>query len=428
METIVASVVSLLIGLVIAVIWMKKQSGHTGGTNGNHQSADAPTPPPNVIRKAVTASAAEVFPDRIVVTSDDREVMSMTVFEGADTSKMQLHGAIRLPQGAISGSLRSLIEPLLQVAPSAGTAVMANSSKLMEVVINGQMLAASDGNGFRAIAKAAKGFEHARLHKPSNLQNVANAAAMWQIASVIVAQKHLADISATLKRVESKVDGVQKFLEEARSAIVKSVMNYLSVAKLAVENGEFLERTRGELERFDLQLDQVGMTLIDQIKRESLTELERDTVGCEGEYQSALAKHIRLSRLVEELALCNEVRLANWYLCSVYPDNSKMLAPRLDQIRKSLNESKALHENLLESVVKDCGLIEADFTSSETINERRSEVRSEANKGKNVLTEGISHCESIVLKVDSVRADRQATNRLVIETKEGAPSAVYLCQ
>jgi hypothetical protein len=66
----------------------------------------------------------------------------------------------------------------------------------MEVVINGDLVRAADGHGFRAIAMGAKGVrEHARLFEVKNLQNVVNAAAVWQIASVLVAQKHLADIS-----------------------------------------------------------------------------------------------------------------------------------------------------------------------------------------------------------------------------------------
>jgi hypothetical protein len=423
MNTLIVAVFCLLLGLALAIIWMKRRkdseaSGERSSSEPSSRvvSASAPEPEPLI-----------VMPAQVVVTDGNQEVMSMTLMEDADAAKRRLGRAIQLPQQAIKNTISRLIEPLMQVAPSAGTAAMANNSRLMEVVINGQMLAASDGNGFRAIAKAGQGFEHGRLYEPKNLQNIANAAAIWQIASVVVAQKHLADISASLKRVESKVDGIQSFLEEARLATIRSAMNYLEVAKKAVESGEFLERTRGELERFDIELDRVGMALQDQIERESVKDLERDSVGCEGEYQSALAKHRHLSRQAGELVLCQEVRLANWYLCSLYPDRSKVLTPRLEQIKKAVAMSLELKARLSDAMDKDCSLIDATFTSDKVINERRSEVRHEARKGHTALLECHERSEAIFLKIESVRTDHLATNRLIVDARDGGPLAVYLC-
>lgn len=429
METLIASVLSLIVGVGLAVIWMRRTS-----IGVNKQPIDVGEPPAAAAEKTVAsviaseaASVPLVSPAQVVVTSGDREVMSMMILADGDAAAKHLQRATKLPEQAISSSLRSLVEPLLQVAPSVGTAAMANSSKLMEVVINGKMLVASDGNGLRAIAKAGKGFEHAKLYEPNNLQNVANAAAIWQIASVLVAQKHLADISATLKRVESKVEGVQSFLEKERFAVIQSAMNYLDVARRAVESGEFLERTRGELERIEIELDKVGLTLSEQIRTQAGVALEVDTFGCEGEYQSALIKHQELSRLAGELALCNEVRLANWYMCSVYPDNSKMLAPRLEQIGKRISEVRALQGKLSETVTADCKLIQADFTFDETIELRRSKVKGVAKEGQAALEEGFLRCNEIVVKLEKVRSDRQETSHLFVETRDGAPAAVYLC-
>lgn len=434
MEVLFASLVSLVVGVGLAIVWMKRSATSEGTTTGNKQAVEAPEQQALVQKKNEASipapeatSVSHVAPTQVVVTDGDREVMSMTVLMDADAATKQLQRATKLPGQAVSGPLRSLIEPLLQAAPSVGTAAMANSGKLMEVVINGQMLAASDGNGLRAIAKAGKGFEHAKLYEPNNLQNVANAAAIWQIASVVVAQKHLADISASLKRVESKVEGVQSMLEEERFAVIRSAMNYLDVARKAVECGEFLERTRSEMERFDVELDRAGMTLVEQLRREAGRALERDTVGCEGEYLSAYNKHQELSRLAGVLTLCNEVRLVNWYMCSVYPDNSKILAPRLEQISKRLSDDRLLQELLLKSVKADCELIDADFTSAETIDLRRSKVKSVANEGQLALDEGFKRCGEIATKLEKVRADRQEISRLVVETRDGAPMAAYLC-
>jgi hypothetical protein len=332
--------------------------------------------------------------------------------------------ASRLDTSALSRAL----EPIMQVAPSMATATLAGGRQLMEVVVNGNLAAAADGNGLRAFVMGADGIkEHARLFEPTTLQNVANAAAIWQLASVVVAQKHLADISATLKRVESKVEGIQSFMEEQRLAVVRSVMTYLATAKRAMASGEFLERTRDKLEDFEVELQRVAMSLSDQMRRESRTALEEDTLGCEGEYRSALAKHQRLARLGEELVLCNEVRLANWYLCSLYHDRSKMLEPRLEQIHAVIEHTEELNATLGKAAHNDIFKIKSWMTSDETISSRRREVRAASVNAASALLESKTRCETMLAQLGALQLDRLATNRLIIEAHDGVPSAVYLC-
>lgn len=423
MNSLIVALLCMLLVAAIVGLWSLRR---TGGTSSAERVRSNSFSPDAGIGTS-EPKPSEVMPTRVVVTDGGHEVMYMALVEDHGSTKRNLGRATKLSQHAVASTVSRLIEPLLQITPSIGTAATASSSKLMEVVIDGQMLAASNGDGFRAIAKAARGFEHGRLYEPKNLQGIANAAAIWQIASVIVAQKHLADISASLKRVESKVGEIQSFLEEGRFAVVRSVMNYLDVARDAVGSGEFLERTRDELERFDIELDRVGMSLRDQIERESFIDLNRDTVGCKGEYQSALAKHRRLGNLVEELVLCQEVRLANWYLCSLYPDRSKVLTPRLEQIKRVVASSLELKNKLAVAMDKDCGLINATFTSDEVINERRAAVRYEARKGHTALLEGQQRSQALCMKIESVRSDSLSTSRLIVEARDGEPLGIYLC-
>lgn len=265
MEMVIVSVVCLGLGIGLTVVWMKIRARRAGTSpHDEHPKASFP---------------AIVSPVKVVVASGDQEVMSMTMLDDSNPNMELLRNATRLPQDAVSGALKSLVEPLMQVAPSVVTAAATHSTQLMEVVINGQMLAATDGNGLRAIAKAGKGFEHARL-----------------------------------------------------------------------------------------------------------------------------------------------------YLCSIYPDSSKILEPRLEQIKKSIKEISSLEGRLSKSVKDDCALIDAKLTLDSTINERRSDVKSAAKAGKHALQNGLRRSEEIVLKLEAIRADRLAIKRLVIETKNGVPSAVYLCQ
>jgi len=405
--------------IVLVALWIKHRNRHpTIRSDGKTPQPEGSTLEEN--------PPCMVLPAQLVVRSGEQDVMAMTILDDAEAANRQLSSMTKLPLQSIPRELGSMVEPLLQTVPATSTAIMANSGKLMEVVINGKMLAASDGNGYRAIAKATKGFEHARLHEPSNLQNAANAAAIWQIASVVVAQKHLADISATLKRIESQASGIQNTLEEARTAIIQSVIDYLKIAKCAIDNSEFLERTRTEMEGFDTELNRVELTLRAQIIREADKELERDTLGCEGEYRSALAKHRHLNALTDELILCNEARLANWYLCSIYPDNSKMIAPRFEHIKEGIKETMRIKDHLEKSAENDCSLVYGAFTTGNTIHERRSEIRHVNGLSTKKLQSSIMRNNDTIKRIEAIHIDRLATNRFIIEAKDGIPVAIYL--
>lgn len=416
MEIIAIILCSLLAGIGLTFFMMRRKG----------------SPQPAPVTEVVAQLQAEpimVHPSRIVVTDGATEVMSMSALDPQEAAQL-LRTANPVPNQSLTNNslLKSLFEPLTQMAPSVATATAAHSKKLMEVVINGAMLPAKDGDGLRAIAQAPKGFEHARLYQPSNLQQVAKISAIWQIASIAVAQKHLADISESLKRVESKINDVQSFLEESRLAIVKGAANYMKAARSAIGHGEFNELTRQELERLDIELDRVRLSMMDQIQRHLGTSLERDTMGCEGEYKSALTKYRHLQGLVSQLTLCQEVRLSIWYLCSVYPEKTHMLSSRLEQIQQNLQETSFLLKKIDSVTQKDCDLIDSTWVTSTTLVERRDDVRGVSRKGQQVIEEGLQRGDTLLLRINAVSSDRLGINRLLIEMDNGQPTSIYLCE
>lgn len=422
MEWLLGLIGVLVLGGLAFAGWKRasgiKESEKMPATNGN---AFVPASEDKVPVQ-IEPSEVEVPTHIILETATGQEAFSMTMM-GAE-AVAGVRGSMKKYE---PGNFAKAIEPVMQAAPSLITAGMANSKQLMEVVINGPLVAASDGNGLRAMTMGAKGVkEHARLFEATNLQNVANAAAIWQIASVAVAQKHLADISASLKRVEQHVAGIQSILEEERAAVIQSALNYITNVRAALERGEFLERTRDKLEDFEIRLEQAGLALMMQIRRESERSLETDTFGCEGEYESALKKHRAIAARVQELSACAEVRLANWYLCSLYPDRSKLLEGRFAQIKKFSEDIMELLSELAETVEQDCRRIDAKFTSDDTIAQRRGHVRREAGIGAEQLTAGVSECASMLNGVDAIQADRERPTRILVEIEQGMPSAIYM--
>ena len=83
--------------------------------------------------------------------------------------------------------------------------------KLMEVEIHGDLTRAADGVGYRAFAVGGHGIqEHARLFDLDSLNRLVDVAAVWRIASVVVAQKYLHDINQNLTEIKSTVGAIGK--------------------------------------------------------------------------------------------------------------------------------------------------------------------------------------------------------------------------
>lgn len=82
---------------------------------------------------------------------------------------------------------------------------------------------AKDGDGLRAIILGNKGIsENARLYSPEKLQNLINSGALFNLASILVAQKHLADINEKLDEINDNLKDIKEWLQEERKAKITS--------------------------------------------------------------------------------------------------------------------------------------------------------------------------------------------------------------
>ncbi|MEI6934131.1 hypothetical protein ACOQLP_30475, partial [Klebsiella pneumoniae] len=96
----------------------------------------------------------------------------------------------------------SRLSPLLQTLPSLATSAHVASHQYMEVIINGPLASVKDGPGFRGFSLGEKGIkEHAVLLNPDKLSQLVNAGMLLNVASAVLAQKHLADISKKLTEI-----------------------------------------------------------------------------------------------------------------------------------------------------------------------------------------------------------------------------------
>jgi uncharacterized protein YaaW (UPF0174 family) len=122
----------------------------------------------------------------------------------------------------------SRLSPLLQTLPSLATSAHVASHQYMEVIINGPLASVKDGPGFRGFSLGEKGIkEHAVLLNPDKLNQLVNAGMLLNVASAVLAQKHLADISKKLTEIVEAVREVSAFQNNERKSEIIGAIQYL---------------------------------------------------------------------------------------------------------------------------------------------------------------------------------------------------------
>lgn len=168
----------------------------------------------------------------------DEHGRALVEFRHADETHATL---VSKTSGLDSGSI-SQFNHLLGLAPSSAAAVAGNSKQLMTCTFEySKLVQAKDGSGaIGAVYKeGSKKFgAQARFHEAENLKSVVTTGLVLNIASQVLAQKHLADINERLKAIEQQVKGIQEFLERSRFAKIEAFQKHLQRVGILLGQGE----------------------------------------------------------------------------------------------------------------------------------------------------------------------------------------------
>lgn len=310
-------------------------------------------------------------PDRIVIGSNPQLpvmiIQSVSEDKGLDNSKIL----------DIKGDrVISRLGAALQAVPSLLVAGEASGKTLMEVVINGDMVRATDGSGFRAFAMNGNRIsEHARLFEVDDLQNLINAAAVWQVASVVVAQKHLADISRKLDEIKAEVEHISQFLENQRKARILSAYDYIWQIYLSIKNCEFSSSSQIELERCERDLSEIQYHLEMEFRQKVDKKVEHtETWGTEQLTKDIGKKISDLEAISDDIAICLKTRIAAWHVLSLFPGNYQYKA-RQESILKSIRSFSELGPYFEEKITSEINSIDSMWNWNSTLSERRRNLK-----------------------------------------------------
>ncbi|WP_421234199.1 hypothetical protein [Aeromonas enteropelogenes] len=134
----------------------------------------------------------------------------------------------------------------LNSLPATATAAAGNSPQLMTCSIDfNRLTQARDGSGALGSVidpETNKFVAQARFHEAENLKNIVNANLIFNLASQILAQKHLADINERLHAIEKKIDSISSHLQESRFSKIEEFQEHLQIVGKLINSGENIDK------------------------------------------------------------------------------------------------------------------------------------------------------------------------------------------
>lgn len=273
----------------------------------------------------------------------------------------------------------SRLNPLLQSVPTMMVAGEVATANYMQVITNGDKLLRTKDGVLKAITVGENGkFSGiAEVIEPSRLAAMVNVSALLNVASIILAQKHLADISKKLSEIKEAIEDIWQYLQSERHSKMTGSIHYFEQVSPSILEGELPDRVLHQIEHHEAELLQVQEHLMKDI-RTKLGEV-RDLKNNEwfGSSETMLAIEKRQQEIqgfYRELTLCIRARSCGWQLLCVFPGEEKGKARRRYDIEKSLEALSSSGDLLTETDAlfrNNIHNLSSSWNRDTTINERK---------------------------------------------------------
>ena len=292
----------------------------------------------------------------------------------------------------------------------------------MDVVINNPLANSARGDYFLPFARGADGrmIEQAKLLNPSGLSSLVNAAAVWQVASVLVAQKHLAEISAKLDEIQQGIDDLKNLVQDKLDGDIEGTYKYLRDVATTFERGEVPKFARLELEACRRQLLQIESGLTRMFNRRIEESIEhKETTGTGDLLVDTLRRYDDLDRIRESLLTCLKAQALAWHVLSLFPGEETSAEIWKEGTISSIAKFAKMKSALAKTADEDAERFRAWLNWESTLAARRAEVRKRAQRSAQSIEHGASAFQSSMDRAAFMIEHNNDPIRLGIEVVNG---------
>ena len=280
----------------------------------------------------------------VIGNDPEQPVMAVSVLADHDVQDFDAY-----VEGDISGISR--LSPLLQALPTALTSQHVAHHNFMEVIIDGPLAKTKDGLGYRAFSIGDNGKikEHAVLMDADKLSNLVNTGLLLQTASVLLAQKHLADINEKLVIIAEDVKKILDFQSNERTSKIDSTIKYLRQITPGLSKGEVSPVLRQKLEDFEVDFSGIQAHLrqdIISISKEVQNCADPDMFGTDGITREIKKRQQLLHKHIVEWKMSLSVRIYALQLVSLFDGDPSLKVERENSIRQDVEDMKIILKDI----------------------------------------------------------------------------------
>ncbi|EOA1826547.1 hypothetical protein ACHUNR_005094 [Raoultella planticola] len=320
----------------------------------------------------------------------------------------------------------SRLSPLLQTLPSLATSAHVASHRYMEVIINGPLASVKDGPGFRGFSLGEKGIkEHAVLLNPDKLNQLVNAGMLLNVASAVLAQKHLADISKKLTEIVEAVREVTAFQNNARKSEIIGAIQYLQQITPTVLEGQCSPAIRQKLEDIEVQFSALQAHLLTDITAagDKVAALkDRGLFGSSEITNKIQTQQKILDERIHEWDLAMKVRAQALHLLTHAEGNTTLVRHRQQTIVHNYQEFESVVDKVERQLHQRIQGISALTEQSNTTNANKVLLRKWTTTTLMQQKMAIEEAHSSFGKFQQgLLAEQPQSARLLVEMQDGKP-------
>ncbi|EKN3383805.1 hypothetical protein HB991_08250 [Yersinia mollaretii] len=320
----------------------------------------------------------------------------------------------------------SRLSPLLQTLPSLAASTHIASHQYMEVIINGPLASVKDGPGFRGFSLGEKGIkEHAVLLNPDKLSQLVNAGMLLNVASAVLAQKHLADISKKLTEIVEAVREVSAFQNNARKSEIIGAIQYLQQITPVVIEEQCSPAIRQKLEDIEVQFSALQAHLLTDITAagDKVAALkDRGLFGSTEITNKIQTQQKILDERIHEWDLAMKVRAQALHLLTHAEGNTTLVRHRQQTIVHNYQEFESVVDKVERQVHQRIQGISALTEQSNTTNANKVLLRKWTTTTLMQQKMAIEEAHSSFGKFQQgLLAEQPQSARLLVEMQDGKP-------
>lgn len=320
----------------------------------------------------------------------------------------------------------SRLSPLLQTLPSLATSAHVASHQYMEVIINGPLASVKDGPGFRGFSLGEKGIkEHAVLLNPDKLNQLVNAGMLLNVASAVLAQKHLADISKKLTEIVEAVREVSAFQNNARKSEIIGAIQYLQQITPVVIEEQCSPAIRQKLEDIEVQFSALQAHLLTDITAagDKVSALkDRGLFGSSDITNKIQTQQKILDERIHEWDLAMKVRAQALHLLTHSEGNTTLVRHRQQTIVHNYQEFESVVNKVEPQLHQRIQGISALTEQSNTTNANKVLLRKWTTTTLMQQKKAIEEAHSSFGKFQQgLLAEQPQSARLLVEMQDGKP-------